>query len=109
MKFEVLYHFSNGLVHLVETKRLDLPSSAGPGEIYQWFFVDDQKVRLLTFGSMSLNPQGRTFVEGAVQFNLSSCTGRIFELDLELTRQEKVSASLRTKLEQSLRVKERAP
>lgn len=105
MQFEVLYHFSNGPVHLVETKRLDLPSSAGPGDIYQWFFVEDKEIHYLTFSSMSLNPQRRVFEEGAVSFDLNSCMGRLLEKDLDLTRNDKVSNSLKQLLESALRKK----
>lgn len=105
MQFEVLYHFSNGPVHLVETKRLDLPSSASPEEIYQWFFVEDKKIHLLHFASMSLNPQRRVFEEGAVRFDLNSCQGRILEKEIDLTRSDKVSNPLSQLLESGLRQK----
>jgi len=109
MRFDILYHFSNGPLHVIETKRLDLPDSAGAEQIYQWHFVDDKSVKLLTFGSMSLSPQRRTFEEGAIQFDLVSCTGRLFGKDFELTRQEVVGASLRESLAQGLRLKEKGP
>lgn len=102
MKFEVLYHFSHGVLHLVETKRLDLPSSAGPSEIYRWSLIEDEMVRPLTFQSMSLNPQRRIFVEGVIEFDLLSCRGRIFEKELNLTRQEKMSFRINKLLEESI-------
>ena len=107
MKYDVLYHFSHGPLHLVETKRLDLPSSASPGEIYQWFFVDDQKVQPLTFTSMSIAPQSRVFEEGTVAFDLNSCLGTLFGKNIELTRNDKVSNSLGALLEEALRMKGR--
>ncbi len=105
MRFDVLYHFSNGPIHLIETKRLDLPASATPGEIYQWFFIDDKELHLLNFSTMSLNPQRRVFEEGAVTFNLNSCQGRILEKDLDLMRNDKVSISITQLLESGLRKK----
>lgn len=102
MKFEVLYHFSHGMLHLVETKRLDLPASAGPSEVYRWSLIDDDKVRALTFNSMSLNPQRRIFSEGMIEFDLLSCRGKILERELELTRQEKMSDRMKKLLEETL-------
>lgn len=103
MRFDVLYHYSNGPLHLVETKRLDLPPSAGPGEIYQWSLIEDRKVIPLKFVSMSLSPQMRFFEEGAIEMDLNSCHGKILNKDIELTRQEKMSNSLRMLIEESLR------
>ncbi len=102
MKFEVLYHFSHGMLHLVETKRLDLPPNAGPSEIYRWSLIEDEKVCPLTFNSMSLNPQRRIFTEGLIEFDLLSCRGKILDREIELTRQEKMSERIRKLLEESL-------
>lgn len=102
MKIEVLYHFSHGMIHLVETKRLDLPSTAGPSEIYRWSLVDGDKVWPLTFNSMSLNPQRRFFTEGMIEFDLLSCKGVILGRELELTSQEKMSDRIKNLLEESL-------
>ncbi len=88
MKFEVLYHFSHGTLHLIETKRLDLPDTAGPSEIYRWSIVDKEKVRGLTFVSMSLNPQQRIFEEGSIRFDLNSCQGKLFDKEIDLIRQD---------------------
>lgn len=103
MKFDVLFHFSAGPIHLVETKRLDLPSTAGPGEIYRWSLIEEKTVRPLTFVSMSLNPQRRVFEEGMIQFDLRTCTGSLFEKDLQLTRQDSLSESIKKSLEESLK------
>jgi hypothetical protein len=105
MQFDILFHFSSGPIHLVETKRLDLPASAGPAEVYQWSLIDDKVVKPLTFQSMSVNPQRRVFTEGAVQFDLNSCTGKLFDKDLDLTRQDTLRDSLRSLLEESLKTK----
>ncbi len=63
MKLEVVFHFSSGGTHVLETKRLGLPPSAQPDEIYQWFLIDSEQVKPLTFISMKLNPQTRIFEE----------------------------------------------
>jgi hypothetical protein len=105
MKFDVLFHFSSGPIHLVETKRTDLPPTAGPGEIYRWSLIEEKSVKPLTFVSMSLNPQRRVFEEGMVQFDLRTCTGRLFEKDLQLVRQDSLSDSIRNLLEVSLKTK----
>lgn len=107
MKFEILYHFSDGPLHLLETKRLDLPHSATPGEIYQWHFVEEDKVHLLTFQSMNLNPQTRVFSEGSVLMDLNSCRGEILGNKFELTRHDRISDRLQNLVHQSLR--EKAP
>ena len=109
MKFDVLYHFSHGPIHVVETKRTDLPSNATPPEVYQWFYIDDRQVHRLQFESMSLNPQQRIFQEGMIRFDLISCHGRLNGRDLELTRQDKMGSSLRMLIEESLRAKGKAP
>lgn len=109
MKFEVLYHFSLGPIHVIETKRPDLPPGSSPQEIYQWILIEDQKAHLLNFVSMSLNPQQRVFQEGMIGFDLNSCSGRLLEKDLDLTRQEKMGESLRKLIEECLRVKEKGP
>lgn len=105
MKFEILYHFSHGPVHLLETKRLDLPSSAGPGDIYQWHFIEEDTVHLLTFDSMILNPQTRIFKEGSVMLDLNSCRGEIFGKKLELIRHDGISDRLRNLVHKSLEKK----
>lgn len=105
MKFEVLYHFSHGPVHLVETKRTDLPSGSSPAEIYQWSLIEDRVIHLLHFSSMSLAPQRRVFEEGSVEFDFNSCRGRLLGKDLDLTRQETLSDSLRNVIERALRTK----
>ncbi len=102
MKIEVLYHFSHGPVHLVETKRLDLPASAGPSEIYRWSLVEDGTVRPLKFVSMNLTPQQRVFEEGAIGFDLNSCQGRLFGKDFDLLRHEGLSDRLRDLLMKTL-------
>lgn len=106
MKFEVLYHFSNGANHLIETKRLDLPASAAPQKIYQWFLVLDQGVHQLTFRSMTTHPQTRVFKEGEVRFDQNLCQGSLLEKDLELVPAENVSDSLKQLLESALRRKQ---
>ncbi|MFL5783067.1 MAG: hypothetical protein ACJ76H_00575 [Bacteriovoracaceae bacterium] len=109
MRFDVLFHFSSGPVHLVETKRLDLPASSGPEEIYQWTLIEDKIARPLTFQSMSLNPQKRLFSEGAIQFDLKSCTGQLFGKSLELTKQDSMRDSLKNIIESSLKAKGKVP
>lgn len=105
MKFEILYHFSHGPLHLIETKRKDLPASATPGEIYQWHFVEDDNVTLLTFQEMNLKLQTRVFAEGSVILNLNSCRGEIKGKSIELTRQERMSERLKSLLNKSLDTK----
>lgn len=102
MEFEILYHFSHGPIHLIETKRVDLPASASPGEIYQWHFIEGDEISLLTFEAMSLQPQTRVFFEGTVLLDLHSCRGEINGKKLELTRQDKVSERLSALLKRSL-------
>jgi hypothetical protein len=106
VKFEVLYHFSQGPIHLIETKRLDVPVSAGPGEIYQWHFVEDESVSLLHFETMNLKPQTRVFSEGTILLDLNSCRGEIRGKKIELIRQDKMSEKLRSLIRQSLEQKE---
>ncbi len=103
MKFDVLYHFSHGPVHLIETKRLDLPASAGPSEIYRWNFVEDGTVRALKFVSMNLSPQERTFGEGTIKFDLNSCQGNLFGKDFDLLRHDGLSDRLKMLLSESLK------
>ncbi len=107
MKFEILFHFSHGVVHVLETRRLDLPESATPGEIYQWFFIRDSEVSALTFGSMELKPQRRFFEEGMIEFDLKSLTGRLCGIDLSLVRQDSASEKLKTSILKAL--KEKSP
>lgn len=106
MKYEVLYHFSHGPVHVLETKRTDLPSSAGPEKIYQWFLVEEGNVHLLNFQSMTLAPQRRIFSEGMIELNLQNCRGRILGKDLELTRQDTMTESLQSLVSSALRKKQ---
>jgi hypothetical protein len=105
MRFEVLYHFSHGPIHLVETKRLDLPPSARPGEIYQWSLIEERKVYSLKFVSMTLVPQKRFFEEGEVEMDLNRCHGKLLNQEIELNRQDTMTDSLRKLIEDSLRTK----
>lgn len=98
MRFDILYHFSAGAVHVIETKRLDLPAEAGPDMIYRWSFVSPDGVKPLTFVSMELQPQRRIFKEGWIEFDLNQCEGELFGVRLSLTKQEKISDSLRVRL-----------
>lgn len=102
MRFEVLFHFSHGPVHLVETKRLDLPPKAKPGEIYRWNLVEEDRVRPLRFVSMELRPQRRVFEEGSIVFDLQSCRAQLFGKSFELLRQDTLSEKLRSLLSESL-------
>lgn len=92
-------------MHVIETRRLDLPATSSPAEIYQWFFIEDRIIHRLNFESMSLTPQQRIFQEGMIEFDLLSCHGRLMQKDLELTSQDKVSGSLRNLIEQELKAK----
>lgn len=103
MRFEILYHFSHGPVHVVETKRTDLPSSATPAEIYQWMLIEDKIVHRLGFQGMSINPQKRIFTEGAIEFDRNSCRGNLLGKSFDLTKQDSVSESLKKLIELSLR------
>lgn len=94
MRFEILYHFSHGPVHLVETKRTDLPPGATPAEVYQWMLIEDKSVHRLNFQSMSINPQQRIFLEGAINFDRNSCRGNLLGKTQELTRQDTASETL---------------
>ncbi len=105
MRFDILFHFSHGPVHVLETKRLDLPPGAGASDIYQWFYVDDKSLWPLSFQSMSITPQRRFFQEGMIEFDLRSCRGRIFEKDIELTRQETIGPTLRELVAKGLKSK----
>ncbi|MES2527610.1 MAG: hypothetical protein V4598_11010 [Bdellovibrionota bacterium] len=103
MKFDILYHFSHGTIHLIETKRLDLPASAGPSEVYRWSLVEDGTVRPLKFVSMNLTPQQRIFGEGSITFDLNSCQGKLFGKDFDLLRHEGLSDRLKMLLSESLK------
>lgn len=104
MRFDILFHFSHEPVHVLETKRTDLPPTATPAETYQWMLIEDKKVHCLTFQSMTLLPQERIFSEGAIRFDLNSCTGNLLGRNFELTRQDTASEALieliRSKLSQ---------
>jgi hypothetical protein len=105
MKFEILYHFSEGPVHLIETKRVGLPASATPGEIYQWHFVEEDSVYLLAFEAMNIKLQTRVFSEGSVILGNNSCRGEIRGKSIELTRHDRISDRLMTLLRKSLETK----
>ena len=107
MRFETLYHFSHGAIHLVETRRLDLPADASPADIYQWTLCRDSEVIRLHFVSMSLNPQRRVFGEGSIKFDLKTCEGMLMGEKLELLKQDTMSEKLLSLLTKSL--KEKAP
>ena len=73
--FQVLYYFTSPDYSLMETKKLDLPSSAAPGAIYKWVVYDHNldQFYFLTFKSMKkdANLEYRSFEEGELSFNLS--------------------------------------
>lgn len=73
MKFRVLYLFSSARLLLFEIKRLGLPASAEPHQLYQWFHyqLDTQQLTRLDFKAMSSNPpfEVREFAQGTLRFS----------------------------------------
>lgn len=73
MKFRVLYLFSSTSLLLFEIKRLGLPASAEPHQLYHWFHyqLSTQQLTRLDFKAMSSNPpfEVREFEQGALRFS----------------------------------------
>ena len=73
MKFRVLYLFSSDRLLLFEIKRLGLPATAKPHQLYHWFQYQPHTRQLtrLDFKSMSSNPpfEVREFEQGSLRFS----------------------------------------
>ena len=73
MKFRVLFLFSSSSLLLFEIKRLDLPASAEPSQLYHWYQYepDTDQLQRLDFESMLSDPpfEVREFRQGTLRFS----------------------------------------
>lgn len=73
--FKVLYYFSSPDYSLFETKRLDRPADAAPGEVYNWLLLEhvNKEVTNLVFKSMKKEGylEFRSFQQAELSFDLS--------------------------------------
>lgn len=73
MKFRVLFLFSSARLLLFEIKRLGLPASAEPHQLYHWFHYQPHTHQLtrLDFKALSSNPpfEVREFAQGTLRFS----------------------------------------
>ena len=72
-KFNYLYFFDSDAAAVVESKRLDLTTSASLSDVYKWTVFEKREKRFtsLTFRSMTKREteEQRSFKEGELSFN----------------------------------------
>ena len=70
LSYETLYAFHSQQGHLLEIKRLDLPSSATKDQVYHWLWVTNSAVSSLKFVGMETGDrQLRQFREARLFFD----------------------------------------
>lgn len=67
LSYETLYAFHSQQGHLLEIKRLDLPSSATKDQVYHWLWVTTNAVLSLKFVGMETGD--RQFREARLSFD----------------------------------------
>src|SRR5687767_1815884 len=109
-KFNFLYYFESDEVALVESKRLDLPTSASLSEVYRWtaYFKKRNEFVFLNFRSMTKREfeEIRSFNEGELHFNRQrgeltlKNEGQIY--DLRLLKVDEIPETFKHRLEEFL-------
>ncbi len=101
IKFEILFYFSSPDYSLLETKRLDLPEDAPPGEVYNWIVYEHGTNEFinLSFTSMKKEPplEYRSFKEAELSFDLSEAQLQLHGTPMVLSRQSAAEAPVKLK------------
>lgn len=102
--FKVLFYFSSPDYSLIETKRLDLPESAAPGDVYKWLVFEHATSEFTNLTFKSMKKEGlleyRSFQEAELSFDVSEAQLQIQDGSMVFNRQsvEDVSDELNDKL-----------